>query len=104
VNTLKIYQNFFREYFKNQTKSINKKKLLTLIGDFLVKDSLELAMEVLKNNIEQNILDVDSFKAAYLAKLEPNKIYEPLDLTESIPQVLDIDDDLREYDKILGGM
>lgn len=95
---------FFREYFKNQTKSINKKKLLTLIGDFLVKDSLELAMEVLKNNIEQNILDVDSFKAAYLAKLEPNKIYEPLDLTESIPQVLDIDDDLREYDKILGGM
>ena len=95
---------FFRKYFKNQRKSSDKRKLLTLIGEFLIKDSLDLAMEVLKSNIEQGILDIDSFKAAYLAKLEPLKIYEPLELTENIPKILELDDDLSEYDKILGGM
>lgn len=93
----------FREYFKNKRKYEDKRKLLSLLGDFLIKDSFGTAMQVLEKNLNQGIKDIDSFKAAYLAKLEPLKVYEPLELKENIPKVFEFEDDLTEYDKVLGG-
>ncbi len=73
------------------------------MGSFLIEDSFEMAAKVLEGNLASGFTDLDSFKAAYLAKLEPNKQFLPLDLKENIPLIQEYEVDLVGYDKFLGG-
>ena len=79
-----------------------KRKLLSLLGEFLTRGTLEVAAKVLEGNLDSGIKDIDSFKTAYLAKLEPQKYYEPLELKENIPKIQEYIDDLNQYDRFLG--
>lgn len=90
-------------YFKSKRKYEDKRKFLSLLGSFLIEDSFEVAAKVLEGNLASDITDLDSFKAAYLAKLEPNKQFLPLDLKENIPLIQEYEVDLVGYDKFLGG-
>ncbi|MBI9032710.1 IS21 family transposase [bacterium] len=93
----------FKSYFKSKRKYEDKRKFLSLLGSFLIEDSFEMAAKVLEGNLASGITDLDSFKAAYLAKLEPNKHFLPLDLKENIPLIQEYEVDLIGYDKFLGG-
>ena len=93
----------FRIFFKSKTTYDEKRNLLSLLGEFLIKDSLEVAIEALEENISKGIQDIESFKTSYRAKLEPSKIYDPLKLKDDIPKITEFEIDLTQYDRLMGG-
>jgi transposase len=93
----------FRTFFISKTTYDEKRNLLSLLGEFLIKDSIEVAIEALEENISKGIQDIESFKTSYRAKLEPSKIYDPLKLKDDIPKITEFEIDLAQYDRLMGG-
>lgn len=110
INALE-YTEFYQElpdiwkkYFKEKTNPSEKRKVVSVLAEMLIKSNMNTATSVLEYNLNKGITDLNSLLATFRATLEPKKIYSTIDQNQLNTPIQKIyEPNIQKYDFLLGG-